>query len=58
MCLFIQKVSKQLHVNYIVIEEASLIILDELAIFKENVLQNHPHGFGFAAGIGPRAQGG
>lgn len=42
MCLFIQNVSKQLHVNYTVIEEASLIILDELAIFKENILQNHP----------------
>ena len=42
MCLFIQNVSKQLHVDYTVLEEASLVILDALAIFKENILQNHP----------------
>lgn len=29
------KVSKQLHVNYTVIEEASLIILDELPFLKK-----------------------
>lgn len=41
MCPFIQNVSKQLHADYTVLEEASLVILDALAIFKENILQNH-----------------
>lgn len=41
-CACLSKVSKQLHVNYTVIEEASLIILMNLPFLKKTFYKNHP----------------